>query len=676
MKKIILLLLVFSGSLFAQNKTMTPELLWELGRVSLDAVSPDGKNFVYGVTRYNIDTNRSNRDLYLMSVEGGEAKQLTNLKGGEYGAQFVGNKIGFEHNGQFHLIDMNGENLTTITDIEGRASGFKAYSQKDGSIKLLFTHMVKTSVTPNEMYPDLPKAEFKVMDDLMYRHWDSWDDHKSSHLGYAQYSGEKITNFKDLMEGQVFDSPVPPFGGSESYTMSPDGNTVVYEAKKLKGKDFAEQTNSDLYLYNLKTSQEKNISEGMMGYDKNPQFSPDGKKIAWLSMKTNGYESDVNDLVVMDLATLKKTKVLATAGKYDDLTFHSFAWEEKDELYVGVPIGGSNHIFEVELKGEKVEIKRITTGDFNYNHFEPAGDYLIVERQDMNNATEIFKFNEDKGTATKLTGINDAIYNSIARGKVEKRMVKTTDGKEMLTWVIYPPNFDPNKKYPTLLYCQGGPQSQVSQFYSFRWNFQLMAAKGYIVVAPNRRGLPGFGREWNEQISGDWGGQAMQDYLSAIDAVSTEPYVDKENLGCVGASYGGYSVYMLAGIHEGRFSSFISHCGLFDLESWYLATEEMFFANFDLGGPYWKPENEKTYERFDPKDYVQNWDTPILVIHGGLDFRVPENQGMQAFNAAQLRGVPSRFLYFPNEGHWILSPQNGLVWHDQFFGWLDKWLKD
>lgn len=676
MKRILLLLLVFSGSLFAQDNVMTPKLLWELGRVSLDAVSPDGKHFVYGVTRYNIDTNKSNRNLFLMNTEGGEATQLTQLPGGEYGAQFVGNKIGFQHNGQFHLVDMNGENLTTITDIEGGASGFKAYVQKDGSIKLLFTHQVKTSTSPGEMYPELPEAEFKIMDDLMYRHWDSWDDHKSSHLAYAHYTGEKINSFKDLMEGQVYDSPVPPFGGAESYTMSPDGNSVVYEAKKLTGKDFAEQTNSDLYLYNLKTGTEKNISQGMMGYDKNPQFSPDGKKIAWLSMKTNGYESDVNDLVVMDMASGKKTKVLATAGKYDELTFHSFAWEENNELYAGVPIGGSNHIFEIELKGNKVELERITTGDFNYNHFEPAGDDLIVERQDMNNATEIYRVNEDKGTATKLTGINDKIYNTIARGKVEKRMVKTTDGKEMLTWVIYPPNFDPNKKYPTLLYCQGGPQAQVSQFYSFRWNFQLMAAHDYIIVAPNRRGLPGFGREWNEQISGDWGGQAMQDYLSAIDAVSAEPYVDKENLGCVGASYGGYSVYMLAGIHEGRFSSFISHCGLFDLESWYLATEEMFFANFDLGGPFWEEKNQKTYQQFDPKDYVQNWDTPILVIHGGKDFRVPENQGMEAFNAAQLRGVPSRFLYFPNEGHWILSPQNGLVWHDQFFGWLDKWLKD
>lgn len=675
MKKILILLFIINGSLIAQDKVMTPELLWELGRVSLDAVSPDGKHFVYGLTRYTIDSNKSNRNLYLMSADGGEATQLTNLPGGEYGAQFVGNKIGFQHNGQFHLVDKSGNNLTTITAIEGGANGFKAYQQKDGSIKLLFAHQVKTSTTPAEMYPELPEAEFKIMDDLMYRHWDSWDNHKSSHLGYAQYTGEKISSFKDLMEGQVYDSPVPPFGGAESYTLSPDGNLVVYEAKKLSGKNFAEQTNSDLYLYNLTTGKETNISEGMMGYDKNPQFSPNGKKIAWLSMKTNGYESDVNDLVIMDLASGEKTRVLEKAGMYDDLTFHSFAWEENDELYAGAPIGGSNHIFEVEVDGDEVEVERLTHGDFNYNHFEPAGDFLLAERQDMNNATEIYKVDDDKGEATKLTGINDDIYSAIARGKVEKRMVKTTDGKEMLTWVIYPPNFDPNKKYPTLLYCQGGPQAQVSQFYSFRWNFQLMAANGYIVVAPNRRGLPGFGREWNEQISGDWGGQAMQDYLSAIDAVSAEPYVDKDNLGCVGASYGGYSVYMLAGIHEGRFSSFISHCGLFDLESWYLATEEMFFANFDLGGPFWEEKNQKTYQRFDPKDYVQNWDTPILVIHGGKDFRVPENQGMEAFNAAQLRGVPSRFLYFPNEGHWILSPQNGLVWHDQFFGWLDKWLK-
>jgi dipeptidyl aminopeptidase/acylaminoacyl peptidase len=677
MKKYLVFAMLFSGSLLAQNQVMTPELLWKLGRVSLDDVSNDGSQFIYGVTYYDLEENKGNRDLYLMNSKGGEAKQLTNLAGGEYGAHFLGNKIGFSHGGQFHLIDANGENLQPITNIEDGIGGVKAYQQADGSIKLLFTKMVENKNEYAEKYANLPKAEFKVIDNLMYRHWDSWDDHKSSHLCVATYTNNPVKEYQDLLEGETFDVPVPPFGGSESYSLSPNGKQVVYESKPLSGKDFAEQTNSEVYLYNLETKQVEILSQGMMGYDKNPQFSPNGKHVAWLSMRTNGYESDVNDLVVMNLSTKNKVHILQTAGKYDALTFQSFVWAEDDELYAGVPIGGSNHIFEVEFNEDfsEVELERITQGDHNYNHFEMAGEDLLVLRQDMNHANEIFRVSERNGKAKQITKVNDSLYATIAKGKIEKRMITTSDGKEMLTWVAYPPNFDPNKKYPTLLYCQGGPQAQVSQFYSFRWNFQLMAAQGYIVVAPNRRGLPGFGREWNEKISGDWGGQPMDDYLSAIDAMATEPYVDENNLGCVGASYGGYSVYMLAGIHEGRFKSFISHCGLFDLESWYLSTEEMFFANYDLGGPFWDPANRKTYQKFDPKDYVQNWDTPILVIHGGLDFRVPENQGMEAFNAAQLRGVPSKFLYFPNEGHWILSPQNGLVWHDQFFGWLDEWLK-
>ncbi len=675
MKKYIVLFLLGSFGLSAQSNVMTPEKLWELGRVGLDAVSPDGKSFVYGVTRYDIKANSGNRDLYLMDIKSGAITQLTNLEGGEYGAHFIANGVAFNHGGQLHWIGTDGTGLKALTDIEGGVSGAKAYSHPDGALRILFSKSFKTAETPAEMYPELPEAEFRVIDDLMYRHWDSWDDYESMQVCLSRYKDSPAKGFLNIMEGSKFDSPVPPFGGSESYVLSPDGKYIVYESKRLGGKDFAEQTNSDLFLYNLESGSTTNLSEGMNGYDKNPQFSPDGSKIAWLSMATNGYESDVNDLIIMDLASKKKTHVLKSSGNYDQYTFNSFAWEEEDELYVGIPTMGSNQIFEIEKDGDSWEFEKITKGDHNHNHFEIVEDGLLVARQDMNNATEVY-FIKENGKAKQLTHVNDELYGSIAKSKVEKRMVKTTDGKDMLTWVIYPPDFDPNKKYPTLLYCQGGPQSQVSQFYSFRWNFQLMAAQGYIVVAPNRRGLPGFGREWNEQISKDWGGQSMRDYLAAIDAVSKESYVDESNLGCVGASYGGYSVYMLAGIHEGRFKSFISHCGLFDLESWYLTTEEMFFANYDLGGPYWEEAHAPGYTSFDPKDYVQNWNTPMLVIHGGKDFRVPENQGMEAFQAAKLLGVPARFLYFPNEGHWILSPQNGLVWHDQFFGWLDQWLKN
>lgn len=674
MKRYILLLMLLGFGLNAQDAVMTPELLWDLGRVGLDAVSPDGKSFVYGVSQYDVKANSGNRDLYLMDIKSGNITQLTDMPGGEYGAHFVNGGVAFNHGGQLHWVGLDGKGQKPLTAIEGGVSGAKAYAL-NGGLQILFSKSFKTATTPAEMYPDLPQAEFRVMDDLMYRHWDSWDDYESMQVCLSTYSGEPVTEFKNLMDGSSNDSPVPPFGGSESYTMSPDGKYVVYETKVLSGKDFAEQTNSDLFLVDVATGNTSNISEGMMGYDKNPVFSPDGSKIAWLSMVTNGYESDVNDLIILDINTKAKTHVLKSSGKYDELTINSFAWDGEGKFKVGIPYMGSNQIFELKQKGDSWTYKQITQGDHNHNHFEIAKGGLLVARQDMNNATEVY-FVKSNGKASQLTHVNDEIYASIGKSKIEKRMVKTSDGKDMLTWVIYPPNFDPNKKYPTLLYCQGGPQSMVSQFYSFRWNFQLMAAQGYIVVAPNRRGLPGFGREWNEQISKDWGGQSMRDYLAAIDDVAKEPFVDEDKLGCVGASYGGYSVYMLAGIHEGRFKSFISHCGLFDLESWYLSTEEMFFANYDLGGPYWEEANAETYSSFDPKDYVQNWNTPMLVIHGGKDFRVPENQGMEAFQAAKLLGVPARFLYFPNEGHWILSPQNGLVWHDQFFGWLDQWLKE
>lgn len=662
------------------QQVMTPEKLWELGRVSLETVSSDGKQFIYGITEYNTQENTSQRDLYSMPVKGGNATKITDMDGSEYAATYLmdGKKIGFTHKGQFYMMDANGSNVKQITNMEGGISGINAYDLPDGRIALLFTKSVKLEKTTADLYPDLPKAEAYVIDDLMYRHWDTWSDAKYNHvcIAYVSEDTENMNDFQDLMEGEKYDSPLNPFGGSESYTLSPDGKSVVYESKKASGKAWAQSTNSDLYMVNLETGKTTNITEGMNGYDKEPKFSPDGSKLAWMSMKTPGYESDVNDIIIMNMETGEKTHLLEKTGKYDEMTFHSFAWKDNNTMYAGVPTMGSNHVYEIKQTSKGVDYRKVTSGDHNHNHFELADKSLIVSRQDMNHASEVYSVSLKKGKAEQLTHVNDDIYSTIGKSKIEKRMVKTSDGKDMLTWVIYPPDFDPNKKYPTLLYCQGGPQSQVSQFYSFRWNFQLMAAKGYIVVAPNRRGLPGFGREWNEEISGDWGGQAMKDYLAAIDDVSKEPFADETKLGAVGASYGGYSVYYLAGNHDKRFSAFISHCGLFDLENWYLTTEELFFANQDLGGPYWMPENKETYSKFDPKDYVQNWDTPILVIHGGKDFRVPEAQGMAAFQAAQLRDIPSKFLYFPNEGHWILSPQNGLIWHDQFFGWLDQWLKD
>ncbi|AEV33951.1 dipeptidyl aminopeptidase/acylaminoacyl peptidase [Owenweeksia hongkongensis DSM 17368] len=680
MKNILAPALAACAFTLSAQQVMTPELLWDLSRVSLETVSPDGKNFIYGVSQYNTEDNSSNRDLYLMGTDGKSKKQLTDMEGSEYGATYLmdGKKIGFSHKGQFHIMNADGTERKQLTNIEGGISNINAYDLPDGRIALVFSKSVKLEKTTADLYPDYTKAEAVVIDNLMYRHWDSWSDADYNHvcIAYANEGDENITEHQDLMEGEKFDAPVNPFGGGESYSLSPDGKSVVYEAKKLSGKDWAQSTNSELYMVDLSTGKTTNITEGMEGYDKEPKFSPDGSKLAWMSMKTPGYESDVNDIIIMNVATGEKTHLLQATNKYDEMTFQSFAWKDNNNIFAGVPTNGSNHVYQITYSSKGVDYKKVTKGDFNYNHFEIAGRSLIVDRQDMNHATEVYNVSLKKGEAKQLTHENDEIYSTLSTSKVEKRMVKTSDGKDMLTWVIYPPDFDPNKKYPTLLYCQGGPQSQVSQFYSFRWNFQLMAANGYIVVAPNRRGLPGFGKEWNEEISGDWGGQAMKDYLAAIDDVSKESYVDESKLGAVGASYGGYSVYYLAGNHDKRFSAFISHCGLFDLENWYLTTEELFFANQDLGGPFWMPENKETYSKFDPKDYVQNWDTPILVIHGGKDFRVPEAQGMAAFQAAQLRGVPSKFLYFPNEGHWVLNPQNGLIWHDQFFGWLDQWLKD
>lgn len=669
MKKLIVLAGFIPTITFAQG-TMTPEMLWKLGRVSGGSVSPDGKNIVYGVTNYSLEANKGNRDLFVIPVAGGEAKKITSFEGSEFNEvwtknntiQFLSSKSGSV---QIWEVKTDGTEPVKVTEVENGMNSFLL--SKDNS-SIVYTQDVKLDQSTQDLYPDLPKANAFITDDLMYRHWDSWHDYSYSHVFHLKNSTDKSGN--DLMKDQRYDSPLNPFGGIEQIAVSNDGKWIVYTSKKKNGSEAAISTNSDLYLVDLSLATTSNLTEKNVGYDVNPAFSPDGKFLAYQSMKTDGFEADKNDIILRELATGNLTNLT----KDFDQTTGSFVWgKDGKNIYVICPYFGTEQIFELNLATKK--LRRVTTAEHDYVSVEVFGNFIIAGKQHMNSPTELFKIDIKTGKETQLTFTNKAIYDNIKLGKVEKRWIKSSDGKEVMTWVIYPPDFDPNKKYPALLYCQGGPQSTVSQFFSYRWNFQLMAAKGYIVVAPNRRGLPSFGQAWNDTISKNWGGQAIDDYLSAVDSVAKLPFVDKNRLGAVGASYGGYSVYFIAGKHKKRFKAFVSHCGLFNIESFYGTTEEVFFAKWDIGGAYWEKRRPRSYDEFSPHKFVQNWDTPILVIHGQKDFRVPYNQGMEAFQAARLQGIPARFLLFPNENHWVLSPQNAIVWQREFFGWLDKYLK-
>ncbi|MFK8103249.1 MAG: prolyl oligopeptidase family serine peptidase [Saprospiraceae bacterium] len=671
MKKQLVLLLVFAfcTSVGAQNDRLTPEKLWELGRVSLQDVSPDGKLTLYSVRYYDLGENKGTSDLYLLPTDGGVAKRLTRSPETEYNALFRpdGFRISYLQDGQIWEVDLKGSNqkkLSALTDING-------YAWSPMGDAVLFIRDVKYDKDLKDKYPDLPKANARIIDDLMYRHWNQWHDYKYSNVFYIGYrDGEIFGEPKNIMD-EAYDAPLNPFGGMEQISWSADGKHIAYTCKKLSGKAYAESTNSDIYLYELATEKTKNITEGMKGYDMEPAFSPDGKYLAWNSMETPGFESDRNRIFSYELATGKKEEL--TVGLNQSCDHPQWSKDSKTIYFRG----GNQATYQIySLDPAAKTIKQLTKGIHNYNGFKIAGtDQLVAQKTTMSMPTELFRVDAKTGVGTMISAVNKAALGKLKMGEVKSRMVKTTDGKEMLVWMIYPPDFDPSKKYPALLYCQGGPQSAVSQFFSYRWNFQLMAANDYIIVAPNRRGLPSFGRAWNDEISGDWGGQAMKDYFSAIDDAKRETYIDENRLGAVGASYGGYSVYWLAGNHNKRFKTFISHCGLFNLESWYGTTEELFFANQDIGGPYWGNTPPDSYAKHSPHRYVRNWDTPILVIHGEKDFRVPIGEGMQAFQAAQLQKIPSRFLYFPEEGHWVQSPQNGVLWHRVFFEWLDKSLK-
>lgn len=656
-----------------EGGVMTPEILWKFGRVSDHQLSPDGQTIIFNVTRYDHTTNNSVTDIYSIPSGGGETKKLTGSVNSCYNIRWKpdGSAIGYitDSSGSPQIWEMGpeGEDNQQVSFIEGGINGFE-YSPS-GNNMIFYTKDVKLDPTPNEIHEDLPLAEVRIMDDLMYRHWNSWHDYSYSHIFVSTMRENGYFDGTDIMEGEEWDAPLSPYFDQAEITWSPDGRFIAYTCKKMKGKDFAVSTNSDIYLYDIQKETTENITKGMQGYDKYPSFSTKGDMLAWQSMETPGYEADKNRLFIMDLATGEKEYL---TSDFDQDAEH-LVWSKDDsKIYFISGVEATYQLYQIDI--ETQEIFQITKGDHDYNSFQLGDGFLTGEKMSMSMATELFRIDLPAGEEKQLSFVNKNIYDNIEMGRVEERWVTTTDNKEMKVWVIYPPNFDPEKKYPALLYCQGGPQSAVSQFFSFRWNFQMMAANNYIIVAPNRRGLPTFGTEWNEQISGDYGGQNIKDYLSAIDAVKTEDFVDENRLGAIGASYGGFSVFYLAGHHEGRFKAFISHCGIFNFESMYASTEEMFFVNHDMGGAYWDKPKPESY-KFSPHLYVDKWDTPIMIITGEYDFRIPYTESLQAFNAAQLNGVPSKLLVFPNETHFVLKPQNSILWQREFFGWLDKYLK-
>ncbi|MBK9741960.1 MAG: S9 family peptidase [Saprospiraceae bacterium] len=610
---------------------MSPELLWDVKRVTGLGLSKDDNYIVYKVSTPQVSENSFSSKTYKVNIQSGIVEDVTNPSN-----------------------ELHDRNLSP-----------------DGKYKLADRAVKVEPVHGFDFHPDLQKSTAQIYTSLDYRHWDTWNDGTYNHVLFGSATAADST-YKDILEGMPYNCPQKPFGGSEDYIWSPDSKSIVYVSKKSKGTQAVQSTNTDLYQYNIATGNTTNLTEANKGYDVAPSYSISGD-LAYLSMATDGYEADKNDLKV-----ISKGITYNLTAQWDE-SVQSFIWAKNGKnLFFTAAVDGTLQLFEVDFPGmtrKLPTVRQLTKGDWDVNDIIGlTGDLIIVSRVSMNRAAEIYSYNTVSQKWTQLTNVNTDLYKNIAEAKTERRYVTTTDGKQMLVWVVYPPGFDPNKKYPTLLYCQGGPQSALTQFYSYRWNLHLMASQGYIVVAPNRRGMPGHGVAWNHEISKDWGGQNIQDYLSAIDDVSKETYVDKSRLGAVGASYGGYSVFYLAGIHNKRFKTFIAHDGSFNLYSMYGSTEEIFFVNYDFGGPYWEEKNSKTYRDFNPVHHVQKWDTPIYIIQGGRDYRIPENQGLEAFTAAQLKGLKSKLLYLPDENHWVIKPQNSLVWQREFFKWLKETL--
>ena len=683
---------------------MTPETLWAMGRIGSAQASPDGSKIVYQVGYYSVKENKGHQVIYVMNADGKNARQLTTSAKSESSPAWLDNNtIAFLYEGQVWTMNADGTNHKKLSSSDIEIEGFRF--SPDGK-KVLLIKSLPYHGTIKKNPSDLPKASGRLITDMNYRHWDHYVE-TIAHPFVAEVTANGISkNDIDIIEGEPYESPLAPFGGIEQFDWSKDSKQIAYTCRKKEGVKYAVSTDSDIFLYNLETKKTVNLCKPAdyvepeidmtktlrnqkvnhqdgdfnVGYDVNPKFSPDGKYIAWQSMKHDGYESDRNRLCVYEFSTGKKTYV---AEQFDS-NVDDYVWapNSKDLYFIGCWHATVN-AYQTNLKDE---VKQLTDGQHNYTSIALLGDSgkkLLGLRQSMKSANEIFAITpakkEKQSEQTQLSFENKHIYDQLALGDVKPHWVKTTDGKDMQVWIITPPHFDPNKKYPTLLFCEGGPQSPVSQFWSFRWNFQIMAANGYVVIAPNRRGLPGYGSEWNEAISSDWTGQCMKDYLSAIDdAANNLPYVDKDRLGAVGASFGGFSVYYLAGHHNKRFKAFISHDGAFNLESMYTDTEEAWFSNWEYDDAYWNKDRSaaaaRTYKNSPHLD-VDKWDTPILCIHGEMDYRINATQGMGAFNAARLRGIPAELLLFPDENHWVLKPQNGVLWQRTFFNWLDRWLK-
>ncbi|MFA5649082.1 MAG: S9 family peptidase [Bacteroidales bacterium] len=658
-----------------ENGILTPEVLWSFGRLGEVAVSPNGEKVAYTVSYYSIEQNRSNSELFVMNADGTNNKQITTTSASEFNIVWVNDGslsyISTEgETAQIWTINPDGTNPKKISNFESDINGFSISPKGD---KILFISEVKVDDVVADIYPDLPKSSGLMYEDLMYRHWDTWEDGYYSHIFVADFTGNKVLNAKDIMPNERYDTPLKPFGGMEEISWTTHGKGIAYTCKKLVGKEYAFSTNSDIYLYKLETGETTNLTQGMMGYDKQPVFAPDAGKMIWLSMERAGFEADKERLFLMDIKSGEKTYLTADF----DYSPSDMKWSADGKfIYFVAGVEGTHQIYKLNI--ESKEVKAITEGIHDYHSVAFAGSKLIGNKVSMTSPAEIFSINPENGEQEQISFINKNILDQLTMPTVERRWIKSSDGKMVHTWVILPPNFDKTKKYPAILYCEGGPQSPVSQFWSYRWNFSIMASNGYVVVAPARRGSLTFGQKWTDEISKDHGGQEMRDLLAAIDEVKQEPWVDENRLGAIGASYGGYTVFWLAGNHNKRFKAFIAHCGVFNSDMEYMTTEEMFFDDWEMGGAPWETDNKVAVNSYKQSahNFVKNWDTPILVIHGGKDFRIPYPQGMAAFNSAQMLGIPSKFLFFPDENHWVLKPQNGILWQREFKGWLDKWLKE